>query len=182
MDECQEQENSICSPPFRQAGLSLVRPNPICEHSNRFQPFADDDDAGPLNEPGSASGLSDPLIQEPQLTQSSEASKPSDQVGGNIEGQDEDLEPVEFEDDEPEELRRQKACEAPTDRQRREHIESNHATYRGWCDVCIRARASGTPHAVIKSDIQARKDAEKEGIEFIQIIFIWVQMRSQCLC
>ena len=93
-----------------------------------------------------------------------------------IESKHVNLEPVEFEDDEPEELRRQKACEAPTDRQRREHIESNHATYRGWCDVCIRARATGTPHAAIKSDIQARKDAEKENI------FIWVQVGSQCLC
>ena len=74
--------------------------------------------------------------------------------------------PIEFEDDddnEPEEIKRQKSCEAPTNRQRQEHIESNHATYRGWCEVCIKARAIGAPHRVIKQDEQARKDAERDG-------------------
>ena len=77
-----------------------------------------------------------------------------------------EVEPIEFEDDdnnEPEELKRQKSCEAPTHRQRQEHIDSNHATYRGWCDICIKARATGTPHRTIKQDEQARKDAEKDG-------------------
>ena len=42
-----------------------------------------------------------------------------------------DLEPVEYEDedDEPEELKVQKTCEAPTERQRREHITEVGVTF-----------------------------------------------------
>ena len=63
----------------------------------------------------------------------------------------EDIEPIEYEDDgDPEELKRQKTCEAPTQAQRREHIESKHTVNRGLWYVCIKARATGTPHAIIQ--------------------------------
>ena len=62
-----------------------------------------------------------------------------------------------------EELNGQKSSEAPTHEQRRAHIKSNLAMYRGWCDICITARTTGVPHKTIKQDVQARKDAEKDG-------------------
>ena len=117
-----------------------------------------------MNEPGSASGMNDPIVPESPFIKSSQPSQPSSQQ--KTDGELELLEYEDQEDYEPEELRRQKECEAPTERQRREHIESNHSTYRDWCDVCIKARATGTPHAVIKSDLAARREAEREGPRF----------------
>ena len=114
------------------------------EHRNRFQPFAGEGDEEEV------------VIQEPQaINQEPEQA--------NLEPNEDNVEPIEYEDDEPEELKMQKTCEAPTNKQRREHIESNHATYRGWCDVCINARATGTPHAIIKADAGAKKEAERLG-------------------
>ena len=125
--------------PFWPAGLSPVRPVNF-EHRNQFQPFADE------------LGDEENLNREPVQEQSASA-----------EPIEEPVEPFEYEDDEPEELKVQKTCEAPTNKQRREHIESNHATYRGWCDVCIKARSTGTPHAIIKAEAEAKKEAERLG-------------------
>ena len=114
------------------------------EHRNRFQPFAGDGDDEEV------------VIQEPQaINQQPEQA--------NVESNEANLEPIEYENDEPEELNMQKTCEAPTNKQRGEHLESNHATYRGWCDVCIKARATGTPHAIIKADAEAKKEAGELG-------------------
>ena len=128
LDDCQtrrDPEGNLS--PFRQAGLPPVRPNLNYEHCNRFAPFDEDGEAVPSNEPCTASGTNNPVIPESPFIQSSQ---PSSQ-----QKTDEELEPLEYEDqedDEPEELIRQKECEAPTEGQRREHIESNHSTYRGW--------------------------------------------------
>ena len=119
------------------------------EHRNQFQPFAGEGDADEV------------IIQEPEVVTQFPTDPNVTQVP--TEPKDDNVEPIEYEDDEPEELKIQKTCEAPTNTQRREHIESNHATYRGWCDVCIKARATGTPHAIIQSDLEARKEAEKLG-------------------
>ena len=61
--------------------------------------------------------------------------------------------------EEPEELRKIKAVRAPTESQRRQHIEENHSTYREWCDVCIAARATGTQHRRQYHE-QAKKEEE----------------------
>ena len=42
-------------------------------------------------------------------------------------------------------------------------MESNHIIYRGWCDICIKARVVDTPHRVNQQDEQARKDADKDS-------------------
>ena len=89
----------------RQTG-SLPTSNSLSTRSrvelrNQFQPFAEDDvevaddDSGQPTEPTCQPCWSD------------------------------EVEPIEFEDDdnEPEELKRQKSCEAPTHRQRQEHID-----------------------------------------------------------
>ena len=151
MDYFWQQENQAGLPPFWPAGLPPVRPHHHMSFyqttvKNRFQPFTDDGDEVLVDGGSEQQPVAD-VVQQP-------TEQPTEQPIWSDE-----LEPIEFEDDdnEPEELKRQKSCEAPTHRQRQEHIESNHATYRGWCDICIKARATGTPHRTIKQDEQARK-------------------------
>ena len=48
--------------------------------------------------------------------------------------------------EEPEELKRVKACSKPTQREIEEHEDQNHAVYRDWCEVCVASRGTGTPH------------------------------------
>ena len=146
MDDHSQREDATCVSPFWPAGLPPVRPQPFYQTKthNRFQPFTDDGE--------------EVLIDEgEQRTAEQQTEQPIWK---------DDVEPIEYEDEddnEPEEFKRQKSCEAPSNLQRQEHIESNHATYRGWCDVCIKARATGTPRRLTKQDEHARKYAERDG-------------------
>ena len=107
-----QQENHEGLPPFWPARLPPIRPHPCvptCQTTvkNRFQPFTDDGDVDVAGDDGEQQPTELPIWSD-------------------------DVEPIEYEDDdeEPEELTRQKSCEAPANRQHQEHIESNHATYR----------------------------------------------------
>ena len=166
MDYSPKQQNAKGLPPFWPAGLPPVRPQQYISGyqitvKNSFQPFAENDEVDVADDDGE---------QQP-------AEQPTEQPIWSDE-----LEPIVFEDDdnEPEELKRQKSCEAPTHRQRQEHIESNHATYGGWCDICIKARATWAPHRAIKPGEQARRDAEKDGPIICSDYFICQTMRGPC--
>lgn len=63
----------------------------------------------------------------------------------------------EAEAEEPEEVRRIQAGRNPTERQKQEHNDQNHAVYREWCPICVAAKAVGTPHRRKKVKEQREK-------------------------
>ena len=107
MDYSWQQKDEKGLAPFWPAGLPPVRPlqhMPLYQTKvrNRFQPFAENDD--------------EVLVEEGEQ-------QPAADVAQQAEQQpcwNDDVATIEFEDDdnEPEELKRQKSCEAPTHRQR----------------------------------------------------------------
>ena len=63
--------------------------------------------------------------------------------------------------EEPEELRKLHAGRSPTERQRREHEEENHAVYREWCETCVATKGLGSQHR--KANRKEAAEKEKEG-------------------
>ena len=61
--------------------------------------------------------------------------------------------------DELEESKRVAACRKPTRKQIDEHEDENHSAFREWCEMCLAARGTGSPHYRRK---EAVKD-EQEG-------------------
>ena len=45
--------------------------------------------------------------------------------------------------DQPEEPRRVLAARQPTELERQQHFETNHAVFAPWCEVCVTAKGTG---------------------------------------
>ena len=54
-------------------------------------------------------------------------------------------------------LRRPARVDKPTQSQVIEHEAQNHAVYRSWCEICVRARSTGTQHRK-RSEEEKRED------------------------
>ncbi len=60
----------------------------------------------------------------------------------------------------------QKPPKTPTEAERRDHEDSNHATYRAWCHVCVLARGVGPQHRR-----EPKKTAERKDQEVLELSF-----------
>ena len=105
-----------------------------------------------------------PIETSHEFHQAAPKGAAADAAGPGVTAATSDLDDdVNFDSDEGEEVdevRRLAAGRAPTAKQRQEHEEENHAVYRDWCPVCIRARGLGNQH---RKNKEKRKEEESEG-------------------
>ena len=90
--------------------------------------------------------LNNAHVRTGDVTQELAPVEPAEESWTRMEFDDGQRDKQEESEDQPEELRRVLEARQPTELERQKHSQMNHAVFAPWCEVCVKAKGTGTQH------------------------------------